>query len=41
MDRGTSSITNDVQYRVTAAHLEQFDETLANLEAAPGTKPAK
>ena len=34
-------ITNDVQYRVTKGHLRQFEEALANLDAAPGTKPAK
>jgi len=34
-------ITNDVQYRVTKGHLRQFEEALANLEAAPATKPAK
>jgi HTH-type transcriptional regulator/antitoxin HigA len=34
-------ITNDVQYRVTKGHLRQFEEALANLEAAPVTKPAK
>jgi DNA-binding XRE family transcriptional regulator len=34
-------ITNDVQYRVTKGHLLQFEEALANLEAAPATKPAK
>ena len=29
-------ITNEVQYRATKAHLQQFDEALANLEAAAG-----
>ncbi len=34
-------ITNEVQYRATKAHLQQFEEALANLEAAAGTKPTK
>jgi hypothetical protein len=34
-------ITNDMQYRVTKAHLQQFEEALANLKAASGTKSAK
>lgn len=34
-------ITNDVQYRSTKAHLRQFEEALANLEAAAGDKPTK
>jgi len=34
-------ITNDVQYRSTKAHLRQFEDALANLEAAAGKKPTK
>ncbi len=34
-------ITNDVQYRSTKAHLQQFDEALANLGDAAGSKPTK
>lgn len=34
-------ITNDVQYRSTKAHLRQFEEALANLEAAADKKPTK
>lgn len=34
-------ITNDVQYRSTKAHLQQFEEALANLRAAAGPKPTK
>jgi HTH-type transcriptional regulator/antitoxin HigA len=34
-------ITNDVQYRSTKAHLRKFEEALANLEAAAGSKPTK
>ena len=34
-------ITNDVQYRTTNAHLRQFGEAGANLEAAAGKKPTK
>ena len=34
-------ITNDVQYRSTKAHLRQFEEALANLQASAGKKPTK
>jgi HTH-type transcriptional regulator/antitoxin HigA len=34
-------ITDDVQYRVTKRHLRDFEEALANLEAAPATTSAK
>jgi HTH-type transcriptional regulator/antitoxin HigA len=34
-------ITNDVQYRSTKAHLRQFEEALANLEATAGKHPTK
>lgn len=29
-------ITNEVQYRATKAHLDQFEETTANLQAKLG-----
>ncbi|KAA0232773.1 MAG: hypothetical protein JJLCMIEE_03582 [Acidimicrobiales bacterium] len=34
-------ITNDVQYRSTKTHLGQFEEALANLRTAAGSKPTK
>ncbi len=34
-------ITNEVQRRATEAHLRQFEEALANLEAKAGGKPSK
>lgn len=34
-------ITNEVQYRATKAHLEQFEEAARNLEAGLGSKPSK
>lgn len=35
-------ITNEVQYRVTKADLEQFEEAATNLDAKLGkTKPSK
>jgi HTH-type transcriptional regulator / antitoxin HigA len=34
-------ITNDVQHRSTKTHLRQFEEALANLQAAAGAKPTK
>lgn len=34
-------ITNEVQRRATEAHLRQFEEALANLEARHGSKPPK
>jgi HTH-type transcriptional regulator / antitoxin HigA len=34
-------ITNDVQYRSTMAHLRQFEDALANLQAAASAKPTK
>jgi hypothetical protein len=34
-------ITDDVQYRLTKGHLQEFEEALANLEATPATKTAK
>ena len=34
-------ITNEVQYRATKAHLRQFDEALANLEAKAAPKRSK
>ncbi|MCA1702262.1 MAG: helix-turn-helix domain-containing protein [Actinobacteria bacterium] len=34
-------ITNEVQYRATKAHLEQFEEAARNLEAALGAAPTR
>lgn len=34
-------ITNDVQYRSTKTHLNQFEEALTNLRAQAGKKPTK
>jgi HTH-type transcriptional regulator/antitoxin HigA len=34
-------ITNEVQYRATRAHLQQFEQALANLVAKAGPKPSK
>jgi hypothetical protein len=34
-------IANDLQYGATKAHLALFESALANLTAAPVTKPAK
>ncbi len=34
--RSVDMITNDVQYRATQAHLEQFERALANLAAKSG-----
>lgn len=34
-------ITDDVQYRLTKGHLQEFEETLANLEATPATRTTK
>lgn len=31
-------ITNEVQYRATKSHLDQFDEAAANIEARPGER---
>lgn len=31
-------ITNEVQYRATKAHLEQFEQAAANIESRPGAR---
>jgi hypothetical protein len=34
-------ITNDIAYRSTKTHLQQFDEALTNLQAQGGKRPTK
>lgn len=34
-------IADEAQYQVAKEHLQQFEEALANLTAAPVTKPTK
>jgi hypothetical protein len=34
-------ISDDVQFRLTKAHLQKFEEALASLRASAGAKPTK